>query len=155
MRSSRGTQTSHAAVNPLCEPMPRATRKRSHKSSADTTLDQQEGPADDARMPSHVQTVTQAVGSESDTKRARSNSTYRGPVPLVGTRHCQDVLTTNDHRLVRNPFSSRQYVAGIGAHDLVHCDNPLHVPSYVTDIFQRLYHAEVSNELSSFFCFRR
>ena len=150
LRSSRGTQSSHAAANPLCEPRPRATRKRSHNSNADSTLDQQELPAGDATEPSHLQAIAQAE-PESRTKRARSNSTYRGPVPLVGTRHCQDVLITNDHRMVRSQFSSRQFVAGIGVHDIVHCDNPLHAPSYVTDIFQRLYHAEVSKCLGRSF----
>jgi hypothetical protein len=147
LRSSKGLPPNKALTNPFAEPKPRATRKRAHVGTTDSK------PA------SGVQTMKYAgplVEPEAQAKRARSNSTCSSKniansgshpkthVPLVGDKHCEDILTTDDHRLVRIPFSTRQYVSGIGIYDLGHRDNPLQVPSYVTDIFQRLYHAEVS-----------
>lgn len=154
LRSSKGSQSIKAAVNPFSEPKPRATRKRSQK-SLEHTKPTQEIP-DEVKPTSNLQNSKGSRGGpEPQAKRARSNSTYKGQngtddssystanVPLVGTKHCEDILKTNDHRLVRKPFSARQYVPGIGVYDLIHRDNPLQVPSYATDIFQRLYHAEV------------
>ena len=56
---------------------------------------------------------------------------------------CSDILPHSDHGLVREPFDPSKYTAGIAPYDLEKCEDVLEVPAYVTDIYQRLYNAEV------------
>jgi hypothetical protein len=56
---------------------------------------------------------------------------------------CKDILPHTDYGLVREPFDASQYTAGIASYDTDKKGDVLEVSSYVTDIFQRLYNAEV------------
>jgi len=154
LRSAKTSRPSKPVDNPFVEPKPRATRKRALRSVDEVQPAQNH--SDDAVPTSQLQAAQPSrMEPDPQPKRPRGNSDHTDQkatdvsvrpkikVPLVGTRPCQDILRTNDHRLVRKPFSARQYVSGVGGHDLMHSDNPLHTPSYVTDIFQRLYDAEV------------
>ena len=57
---------------------------------------------------------------------------------------CKDILAFTDHGLVRTPFDDSKYTPGISPYDLDTRDDVQEVSDYVTDIFQRLYDAEVS-----------
>lgn len=48
-----------------------------------------------------------------------------------------------NHMLNRQPFSTKEYTSGIASYDMKNKDDELEVPKYVTDIFQRLFNAEV------------
>jgi hypothetical protein len=65
---------------------------------------------------------------------------------------CNDLLYQAGHGLVRSPMNPAKYTVGIAAHDSPKPSEERDVceaVEYVTDIFQRLYHAEVSKP---FFC---
>jgi hypothetical protein len=61
---------------------------------------------------------------------------------------CNDIFPHSDHGLVRGlvrtPFDDSKYTPGISPYDLDTRDDVQEVSDYVTDIFQRLYDAEVS-----------
>jgi hypothetical protein len=57
---------------------------------------------------------------------------------------CNDILLHTDHGLVRTPFDDSKYTPGLSPYDLDARDDVQEVSAYVTDIFQRLYDAEVS-----------
>ena len=57
---------------------------------------------------------------------------------------CEDILEFTDYGLVRTPFDDSKYTHGIAPYDLDTRNDVQEVPDYVTDIFQRLYDAEVS-----------
>ena len=73
--------------------------------------------------------------SERSTSRRRSSSGPRKP--------CSAFLTETNYGLVRVPFDSSKFTLGIAPHDQAQKDDVLEVSNYATDIFQRLYFAEV------------
>jgi hypothetical protein len=88
---------------------------------------------------------------EPPTKVAKRSSRGRASKvkgkPQAGTVHknlCNDILLHTDHGLVRTPFDDSKYTPGLSPHDLDTRDDVQEVSDYVTDIFQRLYDAEVS-----------
>jgi hypothetical protein len=74
-------------------------------------------------------------------KEENKEKTQAGAVPK---NLCNDILAHTDHGLVRTPFDDSKYTPGISRYDLETRDDVQEVPDYVTDIFQRLYDAEVS-----------
>ena len=52
-------------------------------------------------------------------------------------------LPAPPHGLVITPFDPTKFTVGISAYDAPHKGNVLHAPEYSSDIFQRLYYAEV------------
>lgn len=57
---------------------------------------------------------------------------------------CSDFVSDSNFTLVRVPFDASKYTAGFAKHDEKNRLNPLQVSNYATDLFQRLYHSEVS-----------
>ena len=68
-------------------------------------------------------------------RRTRSQSLPR--------KLCRDILPHTDYGLIREPFDSSKYTPGLAAHDADNKGDVLEVSNYVTDIYQRLYNAEV------------
>jgi hypothetical protein len=56
---------------------------------------------------------------------------------------CLDILDDGNHGLQREPFDDSKFTAGIATYDEEHKDDLKQASSYVTDIFQRLFNAEV------------
>lgn len=56
---------------------------------------------------------------------------------------CPEVLDGNVHELQRESFSPNTFTQGIAPYDISNEHDVQEVPKYVTDIFQRLYDAEV------------
>lgn len=54
----------------------------------------------------------------------------------------------NNHNLVCSPLDESKYTLGISKHDIVCREDVLRVPDYATDIFHRLYNAEVRTNSS-------
>lgn len=78
-------------------------------------------------------------------KRATTDSGTDGKPSQIEPRElCTDFLAETDYSMVRKPFDNTKYTFGLSLHDEKHKDNVLMVADYVTDMFQRLYHAEVS-----------
>jgi hypothetical protein len=85
--------------------------------------------------------------------RARANSAEKEEgrksdttIRNAATRF-SDILPTTDYGLQREPFDPSKYTPGISMHDSANRDDAQEVSDYVTDIFQRLYNAEVWNKL--------
>ena len=86
--------------------------------------------------------------------KRRSHSAGRKPNrdPRPETRVlCSDFHVDSNYTLVRAPLDSSKYTTGISKHDVDDKENLLAVSDYVTDMFQRLYHAEVGNVVKYFF----
>ena len=69
-------------------------------------------------------------------------------IRLNSTNRCLDLLGTSedDHRLIRKlegPFDASKFTTGIATYDKANEGDVDEVPAYVTDIFQRLFDAEV------------
>ena len=62
---------------------------------------------------------------------------------------CSEFLTESDYGLVREPFDGSKFTLGIAPHDEANKEEALEAPEYTTDIFQRLYHAEVRLRLAN------
>jgi hypothetical protein len=79
-------------------------------------------------------------------KRTRSLSNANEKRPTKKTRRQSSVgsLSMNENT---DPYSlafiMQDYAHGIAPHDLVNCGNVMECPELVTDIYQRLYQAEV------------
>mmetsp|Transcript_114968 Transcript_114968/g.332206 ORF Transcript_114968/g.332206 Transcript_114968/m.332206 type:complete len:514 (-) Transcript_114968:256-1797(-) len=148
--SSVARATKATAVNPLVEPAPksRCSRKRTSRTTDDS--------ARDAKPPA-ARTKRQRTSDEKEAEerrnslRSRSSRSERksgtaDAKSSIGSFKpkfpCHDLLNTGNHSLRREPFTADQYMMGIGAHDMINQDDPLHVSDYVTDIFQRLFNAE-------------
>lgn len=58
---------------------------------------------------------------------------------------CSDFLSETDYCLVREPFDASKYTQGVSEYDEVNRENLFEATDYVTDIYQRLYFAEVSS----------
>jgi hypothetical protein len=79
---------------------------------------------------------------------ASSLLTSNSAIRLNPTNRCTDLLVTEDNdycllRKVEGPFDASKYTTGIAAYDKDHKENVDEAPDYVTDIFQRLFDAEV------------
>jgi len=59
----------------------------------------------------------------------------------------QPYSVVSHHNLVVTPFDPSKFTVGHSAYDTPVQGQELYAPEYISDIFQRLYHAEVS-ELS-------
>ena len=88
----------------------------------------------------------------SKSSRDRKRSTSRGsrkislrssPSSSPPRKLCSAFLTETNYGLVRTPFDSSKFTLGIAPHDEAKKDDVLEVSDYATDIFQRLYFAEV------------
>jgi hypothetical protein len=88
-----------------------------------------------------------------------SSSSYHTPIdrvpvgPVVGISALDKLCFTKpdtikmnipNHGLQQKPLYPSEYSQGISVYDEINRDNVQQVPNYVTDIYQRLYCAEVS-----------
>jgi hypothetical protein len=82
--------------------------------------------------------------SDDDTDLNPSGKSRREGAPKAQPRSLSgDFLDQANHTMVRLPFDASRYVPGIADHDSPNVDDVLEAPEYVSDIFQRLYFAEV------------
>lgn len=159
LRSAAAQAREMPATHPFGEPAPkaRAARKRgASKATSTNEEDDSKPPARDTKPKAKRPRATQGEGTAPRKRNRQPSNNSRSekaanddPVsvdgPLVWCHNpCQDVLPHTDHRLQRIPFSAREFTPGISCYDAKDTDNILQVPSYATDIFQRLHHAEVS-----------
>ena len=56
---------------------------------------------------------------------------------------CTDILQDGNHTLQRESFDDSKFTAGISCYDEVYKNEIKYAPGYMTDIYQRLYDAEV------------
>jgi hypothetical protein len=102
-----------------------------------------EVPQKDQVVATTSQSKENAMGSHG---RRRSHSAVRktNHDPKPETRVlCSDFHVDSNYTLVRAPLDSSKYTTGISKHDVDDKENLLAVSDYVTDMYQRLYHAEV------------
>ena len=52
----------------------------------------------------------------------------------------------DNHTLIMNPFDPTNYTRGVGAHDIHKLESAVEAADYITDIYQRLYEAEVRSK---------
>ena len=99
--------------------------------------------------------ATKNKASAASRSRQRSTSRGRAGSASVATRRssrtasrprkpCSAFVTQTNYELVRTPFDGSKFTLGISPYDEAAKDDVLEVSNYATDIFQRLYHAEVS-----------
>lgn len=72
-------------------------------------------------------------------------------------RRCSDLLIDDNHCLLRKlegPFDASKFSTGIATYDKANEGRVSEVPAYVTDIFQRLFYAEVRVHVKQYI-FRR
>lgn len=111
-----------------------ASSARSNKRPKRSTSNKRKAPA--ARKASSKARGQSTPRNEpAATKRRRSASGPRKP--------CSAFVTQTNYGLARVPFDSSKFTLGIAPHDEATKDNVLEVSNYATDIFQRLYIAEV------------
>lgn len=65
-------------------------------------------------------------------------------VELPGKDSFPDFISETDYNLVRVPFDATKFTRGVAPVDIPDRENPFMATEYVTDMFQRLFHEEVS-----------
>ena len=123
----------------LLEPKPKRKRER----STTTTRGKKRRSRKNVDLKICVDPQT-PEGVVSTSSLLSSNSAIR----LNPTNRCTDLLITEDDdycllRKVEGPFDPSKYTTGIAIYDKDYKENVDEVPDYVTDIFQRLFDAEV------------
>lgn len=88
-------------------------------------------------------TSRKAPAASKHTSKARERSTSRKRSSSGPRKPCTEFLTETNYGLVRVPFDSSKFTLGIAPHDQAQKNDVLEVSNYTTDIFQRLYFAEV------------
>lgn len=88
-------------------------------------------------------TSRKAPAASKKPSKARGRPTSRKRSPSGPRKPCSEFLTETNYGLARVPFDSSKFTLGIAPHDQAQKDDVLEVSNYVTDIFQRLYFAEV------------
>jgi hypothetical protein len=124
----------------LLEPKPKRKRKRERSTTA-RGKKKSSRKNEDLKIRVDPQTPEEVVSASS---LLSSNSAIR----LNPTNQCTDLLATEDDdycllRKVEGPFDASKYTTGIAIYDKDYKENVDEVPDYVTDIFQRLFDAEV------------
>lgn len=122
------------------------TKDPAAKKARRLPLEKKSAPASKSKAKKEAK-PKQEVESDAKANRGRSRAKSIGRKPKSGAKSvprelCSDFLGDSNYTLVRVPFDSSKYTAGISKHDEDSKDDPLAVSSYVTDMFQRLYHAE-------------
>ena len=74
----------------------------------------------------------------------QKRTAVQGIIIPCATRPCLSPAKMVSHGLQSEPFYSSEYTQGISAYDEMNRHKVQQVPNYVTDIYQRLYYAEVS-----------
>ena len=105
------------------------------KRPGDTSKDLAPRPRKSSRRESTESTKSAPTDPPSERRRTRSQSLPRNL--------CSDILPHTDYGLIREPFDSSKYTPGLADHDAENTGDVLEVSNYVTDIYQRLYNAEV------------
>jgi hypothetical protein len=98
--------------------------------------------------------------TESGATVPRKRTAEPGAITPSSTRLCLGTHKQGSHGLQNKKFYSSEYTQQISVYDEINRDKIEHVPDYVTDIYQRLYYAEVSKALwtwlgsysSTFYC---
>jgi len=152
--TSRSRSKPKSATPPISkDPVPKKTRGRSKTSrkepdateSKATRATKRSRMQDDAtEQPARKTARASSTNQPKRTTRSRSGS--KGEInKLVGKRLDADLrLEADQHNLVRSlPFDPCKFTDGLSVYDTPSRDNVLEAPEYVSDIFQRLYHAEV------------
>ena len=146
-RRSRRLSEVAKAKQEIQEQKPAATQKKS------TSLKQHSSKTKNPeRKKPRVKRVRGLEVEDTEPLRKARRKSLRGSKSLpaseepVGpcTNLCPDILTTTDYGLQRAPFDARQYTPNIAPYDEENANDAQEAPSYVTDIFQRLYDSEVS-----------
>ena len=124
----------------LLEPKPKRKRERSTTTTRGKKRRSRKNV--DLKICVDPQTPEEVVSTSSSL--LSSNSAIR----LNPTNRCTDLLITEDDdycllRKVEGPFDPSKYTTGIAIYDKDYKENVDEVPDYVTDIFQRLFDAEV------------
>ena len=132
----------------LLEPKPKRKRERSTTTRGKKKRRSRKNV--DLKICVDPQTPEEVVSTSS--LLSSNNSAIR----LNPTNRCIDLLVTEEDdycllRKVEGPFDPSKYTTGIAIYDKDYKENVDEVPDYVTDIFQRLFDAEVRDFL--FVCF--
>jgi hypothetical protein len=125
-RTSRNESESSAA-----EPKPSRPAKRSRTHDSEVS----EQPA---RKVAHVPTNDRPKRVTRSHSRSKDASVKATPTLLA-----DEFLQEANHNLVSDPFDPCKYTDGLSVYDTPNRNNVLEAPEYVTDIFHRLFHAEV------------
>ena len=120
----------------LLEPKPKLKRKRAKSTS---TRGRKKNRKNEA--------LKRSVDPKTS-KEVMSSFQSNSAILFNPKNQCSDLLVTSKDdycllRKVEGPFDASKFTTGIATYDKVHQEDMDQVPAYVTDIFQRLFDAEV------------
>mmetsp|Transcript_21524 Transcript_21524/g.33180 ORF Transcript_21524/g.33180 Transcript_21524/m.33180 type:complete len:502 (+) Transcript_21524:228-1733(+) len=140
----RGRSAKRSKDTSVEQPKPKRVRRGKNSGDASDTDSKTEKNSIASRVRSRSAPKTRESKSpiRNISKRSRSGSTRRTrPQPRsLGS----DFLSQTDFKMVREPFDASKYTLGIAPHDQEDRQNPLMIPEYATDLFQRLYDRETA-----------
>jgi hypothetical protein len=113
-----------------------AKRSRTQDTEIDAVSEQPERKV--ARGPAKDQPIVRVTRSRSRPKNAITKA--KTAPKLLADEFMQEV----NHNLVSLPFDPCRYTEGLSVYDTPNRNDANQAPEYVTDIFQRLFNAEVS-----------
>ena len=122
---------------------PKATQQARGRSTKRSREDETE-VKQEAKKPKRSSSSATGKKAGRDRKRSASRGSRKKQEPP--RKPCSEFLTDSSYGLVptTTPFDSSKFTLGIAPHDQEKKDDVNEVSDYATDIFQRLYHAEVS-----------
>ena len=128
----------------LLEPRPKRNRKKVPKKTS-----KKQKTVDDKTQPKEKESI-RAISSKVQTPDAVLSVLPSSTTALTSSSHRHfnpDISSDDDHCLPRKlggPFDASKFTTGIATYDRASEGKVGEVPAYVTDIFQRLFDAEVS-----------
>lgn len=134
-RSSSRAATQQSQIDPLIE-SDGATQHKRYKNRKSVYR----------KRPRRVDTRDTSAEPEVSRLRKSVRRSVDGTVGLLGAndnRLCSDFVDTTDYNMLRQPFDASKYTHGISEFDKPNEHKLLEVTGYATDIYQRLFHAEV------------
>lgn len=113
-------------------------RKSADETSADTlTVKAKRAKTEEQKKPSLKVAVEK-------TKKSSNEATSQARQTTVSQSLCSDFYAETEYTLGQNEFDVAKYTHGISVFDEIGKENVLEVGNYATDIYQRLFNAEVN-----------
>lgn len=114
------------------------------KSAEETTADTNTSNAKAKRVKTEEQNKPSSKVAMKKTKKSSNEPTSQTRQTAVSQSLCIDFYAETEYTLGQNEFDVAKYTHGISAFDEIGKENVLEVGNYATDIYQRLFNAEVS-----------
>lgn len=121
----------------------RATKRPREEEEEDVAMKKEAKKAKRSSSSKGKKTTAKKSSSKSSRKGSTSRGSRKKQSSEAPRKPCSEFLTQTNYELVREPFDSSKFTLGIAPHDQANKDDVNEVSNYTTDIFQRLYYAEV------------